>query len=101
MTAATPDREFIRHVVLFSARDRADVPRIVEGLSALADIPGASVFEVIENRRIDQFSGETDVIVYAEFPDRAAFDAYKAHPIYARAIEVVRPLRDMRIAADF
>lgn len=95
------DRTFIRHVVLFSAKDPADVDRIVDGLSMLHDIPHASTFEVTRNNRVDALSGEIDVVVYAEFVDDAALQAYKSHPIYQEAITVVRPLRDMRIAADF
>ena len=99
--SSTPQRSFIRHVVLFSAKDQADVTRIRDGLSTLADIPYASVFEVVQNTRVDALSGEIDVVVYAEFEDDAAMQAYKAHPIYQKAIDVVRPLREMRIAADF
>lgn len=93
-------RSFIRHIVFFSARDPADVPRIVAGLSRLAEIPGASVFEVRENSRADALSGEVDVVVYGEFPDAETLAAYKAHPIYAETIAVVRPLRELRVAAD-
>ena len=99
--SSVPQRSFIRHVVLFSAKDEEDVIRIHDGLSMLADIPHASVFEVVQNSRIDTLSGEIDVVVYAEFEDNAAMKAYKNHPIYQKAIDVVRPLRDMRIAADF
>ena len=88
-------------MVLFSAVDKNDVERIVDGLSLLRKIPQASVFEVVKNSRVDELSGEVDVIVYAEFVDDAALQAYKAHPIYQQAIDVVRPLREMRIAADF
>jgi len=95
------DRTFIRHVVLFSAKDKADVARIVDGLSMLKDIPHASVFEVVQNNQVDALSGEIDVVVYAEFVDDAALSAYKSHQIYQDAIAVVRPLREMRIAADF
>ena len=95
------DRSFIRHVVLFSAKDKADVTRIVEGLSMLADIQQASVFEVVQNNRTDALSDEVDVVVYGEFKNQAALDAYKAHPIYQDCIDIVRPLRDLRIAADF
>ena len=101
MGPAMSDRSFIRHVVFFSAKDKADVARIREGLSILVGIPHASHFEVCENSRADGLSGEVDVIVYAEFPDRAALDAYKADPIYQESIDRVRPLRDMRVAADF
>lgn len=95
------ERDFIRHVVLFSARDKADVARIVEGLSLLRGIPHASLFEVVENHGVDALSGEIDVVVYAEFADAAALAAYKAHPLYQQSIDVVRPLRELRIAADF
>lgn len=95
------DRSFIRHVVFFSAAQASDVERIVNGLSLLKDIPHSEVFEVVQNKRVDSLSGEVDVIVYAEFRDDAALKAYKAHPIYQQAIEVVRPLRELRIAADF
>lgn len=95
------DRSFVRHVVLFSATDKNDISRIVDGLSLLKGIGQASVFEVVQNSGVDALSGEIDVVVYAEFADEAALKAYKAHPIYQEAINIVRPLREMRIAADF
>ncbi|MDF3413194.1 Dabb family protein [Sulfitobacter sp. M57] len=95
------DRTFIRHVVFFSAADQNDVERIMDGLSLLGNIPHSSMFEVVRNSRVDKLSGEVDVIVYAEFVDEAALQAYKDHPIYQQAIDVVRPLRELRIAADF
>ncbi len=91
----------IRHIVMFSAKDRNDVDVIHDALWRLADIPGASRFEVARNGRMDQIANDIDVIVYAEFPDRGALAAYKAHPLYQEAIAVVRPLRDMRVAADY
>lgn len=95
------ERTFIRHTVLFSAKDKNDVGRIVEGLSLLKDIPHAEVLEVLPNARVDQIANDIDVVVYGEFADQAALQAYKAHDLYQRAIEIVRPLRDKRIAADF
>lgn len=95
------DRTFIRHVVFFSATDKKDVERIVAGLSLLKQIPHAVTLEVVQNSRVDALSGEVDVVVYGEFADDAALQAYKAHPIYQQSIDVVRPLREMRIAADF
>lgn len=95
------DRPPLRHVVFFSAKEKASIPRIVEGLQLLADIPHARVFEVRENAQHDALSSEVDVIVYAEFDSIAALSAYKSHPLYQASINAVRPLRDMRIAADF
>ncbi len=77
------------------------MPRIIVGLSLLKDIPQARNLEVSENRRVDQIGNAIDVVVYGEFADEAALAAYKAHPNYQRAIEIVRPLRDIRLAVDF
>lgn len=91
----------IRHIVFFTARDAADLPRIRQGLQLLRDIPHASHFEVGDNLRSDRLTQEVvDLVVYAEFADDAALQAYKAHPLYQQAIDLVRPLRDMRIAVD-
>ena len=92
----------IRHIVFFTAADPADIPRIRAGLETLGGIPHASHFEVGENLHADTLTGaEVDLVVYAEFPDEAALAAYKRHPLYEEAIRRVRPLREMRIAADF
>lgn len=94
-------RPTLRHVVFFSAKDKADIPRIVEGLALLAGIPHSTSFEVRQNTQSDALSSEVDVIVYAEFASHEALAAYKADPLYEASIKAVRPLRDMRIAADF
>ncbi|MEO3415213.1 Dabb family protein [Roseovarius sp. CAU 1744] len=92
----------IRHIVFFSAANPEDVDTIRDGLMMLKDIPDAHHFEVGRNLRSDKITGpQVDVVVYAEFTDQAALDAYKSNPIYAACIAKVRPLREMRIAADF
>ncbi|ODN70788.1 Dabb family protein [Methylobrevis pamukkalensis] len=91
----------IRHIVFFSARDAGDVERIRRGLSILTAIPHADRLEIAVNSRADSLSGDVDLVVYGEFADAAALEAYKAHPLYQRSIDRVRPLREMRIAADF
>ena len=98
---ALTEIKLIRHIVFFTAKDRADLGQIVEGLELLGQIPHSEHFEVVRNSKVDQFGNDVDVIVYAEFADEAALAAYKAHPIYAEATRRVRPLRDMRYAADF
>jgi hypothetical protein len=91
----------IRHIVLFSAKDARDVDTIRTGLKRLADIPAASLLEVEFNAGRDNLSNEIDVVVYGEFADGAALDAFKNHPIYHETIAVVRPLRELRFVADF
>lgn len=90
----------IRHIVFFTAKDRKDLPEIIDGLKLLGTIPHSQHFEVTENTRVDQIGNDIDVVVYAEFADAAALAAYKAHPTYAEATRRVRPLREMRLAAD-
>jgi hypothetical protein len=90
----------IRHVVFFSAKNPTDLAVIEAGLNLLAAIPESRCFEVLRNSKADGLSQEIDLMVYAEFTDAAALARYKAHPTYAEAIRIVRPLRDLRIAVD-
>jgi quinol monooxygenase YgiN len=90
----------IRHIVFFSAKDPADLGRIEAGLKPLERIEAASRLEVRRNLACDQLGNEIEIVVYGEFADRAALDAYKADPLYAEAIRIVRPLRELRFAAD-
>jgi quinol monooxygenase YgiN len=91
----------IRHVVMFRSRDPKDREALFQRLSILTGIPGPIRLEVARNEKIDQIGNDVDVVVYGEFADEDALRAYKAHPLYAQSIARVRPLRDMRIAADF
>ncbi len=91
----------IRHIVFFTAKDGIDAERLRDGLSILTGIPHARHLEIGLNQKTDPLSREVDVVVYGEFDDDAALAAYKAHPVYQRSIERVRPLREMRLAANF
>ena len=91
----------IRHIVFFRAKDPADREAIFQGLSLLTGIPDKLRLEVSRNMLVDAISPDgPDFVVYGEFADAAQLAAYKAHPLYLRSISIVRPLRDMRIAAD-
>jgi len=90
----------IRHIVFFSAKNKNDVGDILTGLRILKDIPHASMLEIEPNTHSDALSSEVDVVVYGEFADQRALDAYKTHPLYQKSIDLVRPLRELRIAAD-
>jgi quinol monooxygenase YgiN len=90
----------IRHVVYFSVRSEADRDRVLSGLRLLEANPHALHLEVGENLKLDSLDNEIDFVVYGEFADEAALEAFKAHPVYEASIAVVRPIRDKRIAAD-
>ncbi len=91
----------IRHIVLFSAKDPAEIPLLQTALAQLATIPDARHLEVVPNAKRDQLSSEIDLVVYGEFDDFAQLDRFKQHPAYAEAIRVVRPRRELRIAVDY
>ena len=91
----------IRHIVFFTTKSPEHLPAIIDGLKPLGTIPHVAHFEVTGNRKLDQIGNDVDVVVYAEFESEAALKAYKAHPIYAEATRRVRPLRELRLAADF
>ncbi|PVA06987.1 Dabb family protein [Thalassorhabdomicrobium marinisediminis] len=91
----------IRHIAFFSAIDRADLDEIEAGLWLLKDNPHARAFAVHRNLGLDEIPGpHPDFVVIADLEDEAALAAYKAHPLYAESIRRVRPLRDIRVAAD-
>lgn len=90
----------IRHIVFFTASEDK-VEEVRRGLSLLTEIPHAQKFEVGASVKRDLFGNEVDLVVYGEFESLAALDAFKAHPHYQASIDMVRPIREMRIAADF
>lgn len=90
----------IRHIVFFTAEGIERAAAVREGLQALATIPGAKLFEISENLRVDLYDNSIDVVVYAEFETLDAMATFKAHPLYAKTTAAVKPLRDKRYSAD-
>jgi Stress responsive A/B Barrel Domain len=90
----------IRHIVFFTLKDPGQTADVVKKLSRLGTIPGSTLFEVKANAKADQIGNDIDIVVYSEFPDLKALEAYKAHPAYAEVTASVRPLRELRFAAD-
>jgi quinol monooxygenase YgiN len=86
--------------VFFTATPE-NVDEVRAGLSLLTGNPHASLLEIGTNVKTDQLGTDIDLIVYGEFEDEAALAAYKAHPIYQKSIDAVRPIREVRIAADY
>ncbi len=91
----------IRHIVLLSCKNKADIARVVDGPALLTKIPHARGLEIARNAKTDQIENEVDVVVYGEFDDETALAAYKAHALYEEAIKRVRPLRELRFAVDY
>jgi len=91
----------IRHIVLFTAKDKGDIDKMIDGLSSLRAIPHARRLEVVRNRKTDQLGNDIDVVVYGEFDSEAELAAYKAHDLYQASTTRLRPLRELRFAADY
>ncbi len=89
----------IRHIVMFSAKDKADLDTIEDGLNNLTKIPNCSI-EIRRNQKADQLGNDIDIVVYGEFESIEALNEYKAHPLYEKSTSIVRPLRELRFAAD-
>lgn len=86
---------------MFAAKDPGCIDQIIEGLSVLTTIPHARRLEVARNSKADQLGNDIDVVVYGEFNNEMERVAYKAHDLYQESIRRVRPLRDLRFAADY
>jgi hypothetical protein len=94
------EAELIRHIVFFTVKAAVDVETVRSGLMALGRIPHSRHFEVTVNRKVDLYANDIDIVVYAEFDDDAALDAFKAHPLYEATTRAVKPLRELRFSAD-
>ena len=90
----------IRHIVYFSVRSADDRQRVLDGLRLLEANPHSLLLEVEENLKLDSLGNEVDFVVYGEFADADALKAFKAHSSYEASIAAVRPLRELRMAAD-
>lgn len=91
----------IRHIVLFTAKDKSDIDEMMDGLSLLTKIPHARRLEIARNRKTDLLRNDIDVVVYGEFANDTELEAYRAHDLYQESIRRVRPLRELRFAADY
>jgi heme-degrading monooxygenase HmoA len=89
----------IRHIVFFTCIE-ANKVAVFQELKTLETIQGNWTLQVTENLKIDQFANDIDFVVYGEFPDEQAIKKFKSSPIYNEATKNVRPLRDLRFAAD-
>lgn len=89
----------IRHIVFFTVpEENRDLVKAF--LLKLTGIPHALTLEIGENIKKDHWENSIDFVVYGEFENEAALEAYKAHPDYVLSTKNVKLLRETRIAAD-
>jgi hypothetical protein len=94
----------IKHIVMWRLResdsravDAETIKSLLEGLAG--KIPGLLKIEVgvnfIEN------ANASDVVLYSEFVDRAALEAYQSHPLHLAVVPEVKARAIERRSADY
>jgi quinol monooxygenase YgiN len=96
----------LKHIVLWKLKDTADGATKQENKlkvkaaleSCAGKTPGMLKYEV--GLDIGTDSGPWDVVLYSEFRDRAALEAYQQSPQHLAIKPVVGALREARAAVD-
>ncbi len=94
----------LKHVVIWKIKDPAQKARhaalVKSELESLAGrIPGLLRIEVGVDIGYD--ADAHDVVLYSEFTDRAALDAYQPHPLHLAVKKVIGPLLSARHVVDW
>jgi hypothetical protein len=90
----------IRHLVMWKLWDTADAPRFKAELDSCIDlVPGMDAFNVV--LRQNALEGNVDVLLDSTFADRAALDAYQAHPHHKAVSARIGTLRETRHVLDY
>lgn len=97
----------IKHIVFWTLRDNAlgrpaaDNAALVKlRLESLAgQIPGLLHIEV--GIGIGGSESSADVVLYSEFEDMAALEAYQTHPLHEAVADFVGEVRSSRTAIDY
>lgn len=89
----------IRHVVMWTLKDRASAPHFKACLDSCRDLSeGMLSYEV--GIRADGLEANVDVMLVAEFVDAAALATYQSHPQHKRVSAELGPLREARHVLD-
>ncbi|MGZ3181090.1 MAG: Dabb family protein [Telluria sp.] len=97
----------IKHIVMWKLKESAEgadkatnAVRMKEQLDACADIvPGILTFEVALAQ--PGLEATYDVVLYSEFADKAALDAYQDHPRHVAVKPFIGAVREARQCMDY
>jgi hypothetical protein len=97
----------IKHIVMWKLKDEAEgTDRLTNAremkrrLDACADIvPGILTFEVTLAQ--PGLEATYDVVLYSEFADKAALDAYAVHPLHKALVPFIGAIREGRQCMDY
>lgn len=96
----------IKHIVVWKLKDEAagagkaeNARAIKEGLEGLNGlVPGAFIEVGLD---LDVLPNTWDAVIYSEFEDLDALQAYQVHPEHQRVAAFVREVADMRAGIDY
>lgn len=97
----------IKHIVAWCFKDEAlgmskaqNLLRAKAAIEALREcVPGIMHLEV--GLDIGAARDSWDIVIYSEFADREALQAYQVHPEHVKVAELVGEMRELRAAVDF
>ena len=97
----------IKHVVMWKLKKQAEQATKQENalrMKALLEMcagltEGLIKLEVGIDIGVD--AGPWDVVLYSEFADRAALEAYQQHPVHLAAKPFIGKVREQRAAVDY
>ncbi|HET6152102.1 MAG TPA: Dabb family protein [Marmoricola sp.] len=91
----------IDHVIVFKAENLpADQEReLFTQLARLEQVPGVQGFALGKN--VGDRSRGFDICLRATFADRAALDAYEAHPLHLEVVAYNRQVTSEHLCVDF
>lgn len=97
----------VKHIVMWKLKESAEnvsrqenalkMKQMLEGLRGR--IPGLLKIEVGIDFSATEASG--DVVLYSEFPDRSALDAYQSHPEHQKCVAFVKNVVTERRLVDY
>ncbi|MCD2516677.1 Dabb family protein [Massilia sp. G4R7] len=97
----------LKHIVMWKLKDEAEgadratnAREMKRRLDACADIvPGQLTFEVVLAQ--EGLEATYDVVLYSEFTDRAALQAYIEHPVHKAVVPFIGAIREGRQCMDY
>lgn len=97
----------LKHIVMWKLKDHAEgadraanaieMKRRLDGCATI--VPGILKFEVVIAQ--PGLEATYDVILYAEFSDKAALEAYARHPAHHALIPFIGSIREGRQCMDY
>ena len=99
----------IKHIVLWKLKDQVDGKSRQDNAAILkqqlenlkGNIPGLLRIEVGININKTGIEDDADVVLYSEFENQSALDAYYVHPEHVKIVPFAKAIRSERRIIDY